>query len=75
MNWFIEIVQDFDGTYYCSMTTCGKDGVEGIPEYVDYKTLRDAIREITRIEIPARNKLHWTQLGRKRYAYINTEQF
>jgi len=70
MKWFCEIVKDFDGTYYANMTD--ENGlVKGLPEYVDYRTLSNAIKQQTGRQIVSRKYLKFTRLGRKQYAYIN----
>jgi hypothetical protein len=48
-KWTCEIVKDFDGTYYANMYVNGKR--IDLPEYVDYRTLKNAIKEKTGIEI------------------------
>lgn len=72
-KWFIEVVQDFDGRYYANMTIGGKR-VDGLPEYVDYNTLREAIRRKTGIVILPRKEMHFEQFQRKKYAYIDATQ-
>lgn len=72
-KWFLEIVQDFDGRYYCNLTIDG-ERIKGLPEYVDYKTLSAAIRERTGICIVQRKCLIFRQSGRKKYAYIDATQ-
>ena len=83
MKFYCEIVQDFDGTYYCNLTVGGKDSsgvwhepslVHGIPEYVDYKTLLQSIREVTGICLVPRKCLKFKQMGRKKYAYVDGTQ-
>ena len=69
-KWFIEIVQDFNGTYYANMIKDGKR-VEGLPEYVDYSTLRKAIEMKTGIQILKRKDLILQQSGVKKFAYID----
>ena len=72
-KWFLEIVQDFDGRYYCNLTIDG-ELVKGLPKYVDYKTLAFAIRKETGICIVQRKSLIFRRYGRKRYAYIDATQ-
>jgi len=72
-KWFLEIVQDFTGTYYANMIVDRKR-VEGLPEYVDYNTLREAIRAKTGIEIFKKKDMVFQQSGRKKYAYIDATQ-
>lgn len=72
-RWFLEIVRDFDGTYYANMQIEGKC-VEGLPAYVDYNTLKNAIKEKTGVVILKRKDLIFKKLGRKHYAYIDATQ-
>lgn len=72
-KWFIEVVQDFDGRYYANMTIGGKR-VDGLPKYVDYNTLREAIRRQTGIVILPRKDMRFEAFQRKKYAYIDATQ-
>lgn len=72
-RWFIEVVQDYDGTYYANMIRGGKP-VVGLPEHVDYNALRDAIREKTGVVILKRKEMFFQQSGHKKYAYIDNTQ-
>ena len=72
-KWFLEVVQDFDGTYYANMVMNGKP-VTGLPEYVNYNTLRDAIRQQTGVVILNRSQMKFQGRGRKKYAYIDNTQ-
>ena len=71
--WFLEMVQDYNGTYYANMTLGGKK-VEGLPEHVDYNTLKDAIRQKTGVCILNRNEMIFQQSGKKKYAFIDATQ-
>ena len=84
MKWCLEIIQDFDGLYCANMTMGGFDSmgiyhkpyrVNGIAEYVSYKTLRESIRLVTGVSILKRNALFWFGNNRKRYAYIDATQY
>lgn len=72
-KWFLELVQDHDGTYYANLAINGK-AVRGLPEYVDYNTLRDAIRQQTGIVILKKKDMKFQQSGHKKYAYIDNTQ-
>lgn len=74
MRWCLELVQDFDGTYYANMTIEGKH-VEGLPENVTYKALKNAIKRITGVCILNRKDMIFTQFHRKKYAYIDATQY
>lgn len=68
-KWFLEVVQDFDGSYYANLTVDAML-VKGLPEYVDYKTLRNAIKDKTEIDIPNKGDVIFQQNGRKHYAFL-----
>ena len=72
-RWICEVVRDFDGTYYANMTIEGKS-VDGLPEYVDYKTLKEAIKNKTGIEILKCKDMIFEKFGRKYYALIDATQ-
>lgn len=72
-KWTCEVVKDFNGLYYCNMCIDGKM-VEGLPEYVDYNTLKAAIRRMTGIEILKHKNMIFEGSGRKRYALIDNTQ-
>lgn len=72
-KWFLEVVQDFDGSYYANLTI-DAIRVNDLPEYVDYNTLRNAIKEKTGIEILKKKDMIFQQNGRKKYAYIDCTQ-
>lgn len=83
MKFYLEVVQSFDSTYYANMTMGGNDSdgkyhkpelVKGLPEYVSYNELREAIRRKTGVEIPLRKQLVFQRFGRKRYAYVDATQ-
>lgn len=71
-KWTCEVVQDFDGSYYANMYVNGKR--VDLPEYVDYTTLRSAIREKTGIEILLRKDMIFEKEGRKKYALLDATQ-
>lgn len=72
-GFFLEVVQDFDGSYYANMLLGGKR-VEGLPEHVNYNELRDAIRQKTGVVILQRKDMKFQQSGRKKFAYIDATQ-
>jgi len=73
-KFFIEVVQDFDGTYYANMVVSGSP-VRGLKEHVDYNTLREDIKVKTGIEILKKKDMFFQQCGRKKYAYIDATQY
>ena len=73
-KFFIEVVQDLDGTYYANMIVGGRP-VVGLPRNVDYNTLREEIRRLTGVEILKHKDMRFQQAGRKKYAYIDATQY
>ena len=65
----IEIVRDHDGTYYANVTKNG-EYINGLPEYVDYNTLKTAIADHTGVILPPAGCLHFEKLGRKSYSTV-----
>ena len=69
-SWYCELVRDFDGTYYANLTIDGAH-VDGLPENVNYKTLKEAIRQRTGIQMIPVSHMYFCKLGRKQYAIID----
>lgn len=65
-----EIVKDFDGSYYANVFI-GDKYIYGLPEYVNYKTLKQALAQ-KGIFLPNLNDLRFERCGRKSYAHINS---
>ncbi len=65
----IEIVRDFDNTYYANITI-GDEPVLGLPEYVSYTTLKKAVLAEVGIPLPNVSMLNFQRLGRKEYASL-----
>jgi transcription initiation factor IIE alpha subunit len=72
-KWTCEVVRDFDRTYYANMYVDG-NMVKDLPEYVDYKTLKEAIKQKTGIEILKCKDMIFEKYGRKYYAFIDATQ-
>lgn len=72
-KFFIEVVQDLDGTYYANMVMDGKP-VQGLKEHVDYTALREDIRLKTGVVILLKKDMKFQQSGHKKYAYIDNTQ-
>ena len=70
MKWHCEVVMDFDGRYYANLYVDDKM-IEDLPDYVNYRALRKAIKEKTGIELVNQKELIFTRYGRKRYALLN----
>ncbi|MDD2269234.1 MAG: hypothetical protein PHY15_06760 [Eubacteriales bacterium] len=65
----VEIVRDFDNSYYANVVVDG-NVVRSLPEYVNYRTLKTAIKEQAGYEIPTIKALSFTRMGRKQYAHL-----
>lgn len=73
MFWyFVEIVKEFDGSFYANMRV-KNDSIEGLPEYVTYPALKKAIKTRTGITLPPLKALQFTKspLCRKHYAIVD----
>lgn len=67
---FAELIRDFDGTYYINIKWRGKR-IEGLPEYVDYRTLQNAVKNAQGgTELPPVKHWIFKRYGRKQYAYL-----
>lgn len=72
-KWFLEVVQCKDGTYYANMAVEG-NFVRDLPLYVDYNTLKRAIRLKTGISILHKKDMIFQRSGTQNYAYIDATQ-
>lgn len=72
MKWTCEIVRD-SGKYYANLCY-GGELIKGLPEYVDYKTLSQAIRLKTGVCILKAKDMIFEKCGRKEYAMIDNTQ-
>lgn len=65
----IEITQDFypHGTYTADCFYCS---VPGMPEYVPFNKLRNALMNRLRVWIPELHELTFRDAGNKAYAYV-----
>lgn len=72
-NYVCEVVRDFDGTYYANISVDGTR-VSGLPEYVNYRTLKKAIKEQCELELPPVKDLEFQRIGRKFYARFSKEE-
>ena len=68
----IEIVRDFNKKYYAN-AYLDDDFVRGIPEYVPFPVLKQAVRRYVGIQLPRATDLKWSRIGRKQYAYFTKE--
>ena len=62
MKWICTVIQDGNGKYRAVMEIGGQT-VYGLPEHVPYKTLRDAIKLKTGIEILKQKEMFWERLS------------
>lgn len=65
----VEIVKD-NGTYYANISHNG-ELIKGLPEYVNYRALKQAIFEKTGFSILPMKALKFDRVGRKHYARFN----
>ena len=65
----VEIIKD-DGVYYANISHNGKL-IKGLPEYVDYRTLKSAIFNKTGFSILPMKALKFDRVGRKHYTRFN----
>ena len=72
-RWFLEVVQYQDGTYCANMAVAG-NFLRFLPEYVDYNTLKRAIRLKTGISILPKKDMIFQRSGTLNYAYIDKTQ-
>ena len=72
-KWTCEVVRDFDGSYYANMCI-GGNIVNDLPEYVNYKTLKEVIKQKTGIEILKCKDMIFEKHGRKYYAFLDATQ-
>ena len=68
INYDIEIVRDFDGTYYVNARNELHEHIKGLPEYLPYKELKKAVKEALGVTLPPLKSLTFEGNGRKQYA-------
>lgn len=67
---FAELVRNYDGTYYLNIVWNGKR-IEGLPEYVDFKTLKNACKNAQGgTVLPPLKYWIFKQRAYKQYAYL-----
>lgn len=72
-KWYVEVVKDTNGKYHANMMIDGKV-VDGLLTDVDYKMLREDIKNKTGIEILKHDDMWWFRFECKDYAYIDATQ-
>jgi hypothetical protein len=74
-KWACTIVKEFEGTYYARMCIDGKE-VEDLPEGVNYKTLKEAIKNKTGITILKHKEMIFEKLSdTEKIATIDATQY
>lgn len=73
MKWTLSIAKGIDGKYSATLTMGGKE-VEGLPENVDYDTLKDAIEKEAGIRLLNHNDMIFEGYKRKYYAFLDSTQ-
>lgn len=68
INYDIEIVRDFDGTYYVNARNELHEHIKGLPEYLPYKELKKTVKEALGVTLPPLKSLTFEGNGRKQYA-------
>ena len=68
INYDIEIVRDFDGTYYVNARNELHEHIKGLPEYLPYKELKKTVKEALGVMLPPLKSLTFEGHGRKHYA-------
>jgi len=68
INYDIEIVRDFDGTYYVNARNELHEHIKGLPEYLSYKELKKTVKEALGVTLPPLKCLTFEGDGRKQYA-------
>ena len=69
----VEIVRDFDSTYYANLYG-GNGGCHNLSkEYTDFRTLKTLCKKEYGVNLPNLSQIEFETHGRKSYAYISTE--
>lgn len=69
----VEIVRDFDSTYYANLYDESGNSHSLSKEYVDYRTLKSLCKSEYGVTIPNLANVEFEKHGRKSYAHISTE--
>lgn len=65
----VEIIRDFDGSYYANLTDTNGNHHALSAEYVSYNKLKGLCRAEYGVELPSRASLKFEKHGRKEFAY------
>ena len=68
-NYSIEIVRDFDNSYYVNMSI-NDVSVLDVEEYVSYNVIKKQVQEKYGIVLPFVKDLTFTKWGRKAYSQL-----
>lgn len=69
----VEIVRDFDGSYYANLYDANGNGYSLSEEYTDFRTLKTLCKKEYGISLPNLSQIEFENHGRKSYAYTSTE--
>lgn len=69
----IEIVRDFDSTYYANLYDSKGCSHNLSKEYTDYRTMKSLCKHEYGVSLPNLSELAFERHGRKSYAYISAE--
>lgn len=69
----VEIVRDFDGSYYANLYDANGTGYSLSEEYTDFRTLKTLCKKEYGISLPNLSQIEFENHGRKSYAYTSTE--
>ena len=70
----VEIVRDFDGSYYANLYDANGNGYSLSEEYTDFRTLKTLCKKEYGIYLPNLSQIEFENHGRKSYAYTSTEK-
>jgi len=65
----MELVKDFNGKYYLNLSI-ENELIIGLPEYVNYKTIKTAVSEKCQLALPPITAFKFEKFGRKQYATL-----
>ena len=69
----IEIVRNFDGSYYANLTDTNGYHHTLSAEYINYNKLKNLCRAEYGVELPPRASLKFEKHGRKDFAYYTPQ--
>lgn len=70
----VEIVRDFDGSYYANLYDANGNGYSLSEEYTDFRTLKTLCKKEYGVCLPNLSQIEFENHGRKSYAYTSTEK-